>query len=102
MRINTTSKVLVIAKNERQGSNSKYYDVAVLVDGQAGNFSCSEDAYEMITVNAMNEVIWQYNTEYKSFRIVGIVPSDNTGSDKTQPSDTVKPAGTGKPETAAK
>ncbi len=75
MTLTATAKMMVISKNERESRDgkTKYYNLAVVQDGQAGNISCTEEVYDLIN-ELMKEVELQltYNDEYKSLRITGI------------------------------
>lgn len=79
MNIKSNGKVLVLAKNSRESSDGKqkYYNLAILIDGEAGNISCSEDAYNKAVLNTLNGVIYVYNEKYQTFRIVDIVPESS-------------------------
>lgn len=75
MTIQSNGKVLVLAKNLREGKDRQaYYNLAILVDGEAGNVSCTENAYDKAVLNTLNGVVYAYNDQYKSFRIIDIVP----------------------------
>ena len=46
MNIKSVGNVMVLAKNERQGNNRQmYYNLAIMSDGEAGNISCTPEAY---------------------------------------------------------
>ena len=81
MNIKSNGKVLVLAKNSRESGDGRnrqtYYNLAILIDGEAGNISCSEDAYNKAVLNTLNGVVYAYNDQYKSFRIVDIVPESS-------------------------
>ena len=94
MTIQSTGKIKVLAKNVRDGRerNSKFYNLAIMVEGEAGNMSCNEEAYESAAVDEINEVVYAYNDQYKSFRIISAHkaveytaknPSASSGSDKS-------------------
>lgn len=72
MTIQSTGKIKVLAKNVRDGRerNSKFYNLAIMVEGEAGNISCSEEAFEGAAVDEINDVVYAYNEQYKSFRII--------------------------------
>ncbi len=75
MNIKSVGNVMVLAKNERQGNNRQmYYNLAILSDGEAGNISCTPEAYDKVEVYKPNDVVFAYNEQYKSFRIVDVVP----------------------------
>lgn len=76
MNIQSQGKVMVLAKNVREGEKRQlYYNLAILTDGQAGNISCTEEAYDKAVINAQNDVVFAYNDQYKSLRIVNIIPA---------------------------
>lgn len=74
MTINANAKIEVLAKNSREGENSqKFYNLAIMVNGEAGNISCTEDVYNMVTERAENNLVFAYNDKYKSFRAVSVI-----------------------------
>lgn len=76
MNIQSKGTVLVLAKNVREGSNRQfYYNLAIMSDGQAGNISCTPEAYDKAVVYTENEVIFAFNEQYKSFRIIDVIPA---------------------------
>lgn len=79
MNIKSNGKVLVLAKNAREGRErgQNYYNLAILIDGEAGNLSCSEEAYNKAVLNTLNGVIYAYNEQYKTFRIIDVVPESS-------------------------
>lgn len=97
MNIRSNGKVMVLAKNSRESGDGRnrqtYYNLAILIDGEAGNISCSEDAYNKAVVGSINGVVYAYNEKYNSFRIIDIVPESSvpdytqqvTSSDKPDP-----------------
>lgn len=101
MNIQSKGSVMVLAKNVREGSNRQfYYNLAILTDGQAGNISCTAEAYDKAVINAENEVVFAFNDQYKSFRAVDIIPAPyipGNGTDTapdTRPDDKAdKPGG---------
>lgn len=76
MNIKMKATVLVLAKNERLGSNGrdKYCNIAVLSEKEAGNVSCTYDVYEKVEIGAENEILFAYNEQYKSLRAVDVIP----------------------------
>ena len=100
MKIKSNGKLKVLAKNSREGQNRQmYYNLAVLIDGEAGNMSCTEDAHFNAKVDALNEVTYEYNSEFKSFRIIDAYPVLDAGTDQTvKPEDKsgAKPEKSGK------
>lgn len=93
MNIRSNGKVLVLAKNSNERGNGRdkqtYYNLAILVDGEAGNISCSEDAYNKAVLNTLNGVVYAYNDKYQTFRIIDIVPESSVPdyAQQTTPSD---------------
>jgi hypothetical protein len=76
MNIVSTAKVRVLAKNTRTGSNGQtYYNLAVLLNGEAGNLSCTKEAFDTAVENEDNTVVFAYNEQYKSMRITGTSPA---------------------------
>lgn len=75
MNIKSVGNVMVLAKNERQGNNRQmYYNLAIMSDGEAGNISCTPEAYDKVEIYKQNDVVFAYNEQYKSFRIVDVIP----------------------------
>lgn len=81
MTIQSNGKIMVLAKNVRESRDSrnsqKFYNLAILINGEAGNISCTESAYNDAVIGKENGVIYAFNDQYKSFRIVGIVPESS-------------------------
>lgn len=75
MQILSNARMKVIAKNQRTGNDGKeYYNLAVLVEGQAGNISCTEEAFKGAFPDMDNNVVLAYNDQYKSLRIMSAEP----------------------------
>lgn len=77
MNIQSTGLVRVLAKNKREGRDrdgrpAMYYNLAIFVEGEAGNISCTEEAYNNAVPEALNNVVYAYNETYKSFRIIDV------------------------------
>ncbi len=85
MTLTANAKMMVISKNERESRDgkTKYYNLAVVQDGQAGNISCTGEVYDLAN-ELMKEadLLLTYNDEYKSLRITGI----NLASSAPKPS----------------
>ncbi|MCM1234554.1 MAG: hypothetical protein NC489_31010 [Ruminococcus flavefaciens] len=81
MNIKSNGKILVLAKNAIDRGEGRdrttYYNFAILIDGEAGNISCTEEAYDKAVINTLNGVVYAYNDKYKTFRIVDIVPESS-------------------------
>lgn len=95
MNIQSKGIVMVLAKNVREGSNRQfYYNLAILTEGQAGNISCTPEAYDKAVIAAENEVIFTFNDQYKSFRVVDVIPAPyvpEISDDKTDTPPDAKP-----------
>ena len=75
MKIQSQGTGLVLAKTSREGTNRQiYYNLAVLFNNEAGNLSCTPEAYEDVTLYKENVLFFEYNSEYKSFRVIGAMP----------------------------
>ncbi len=75
MTLTANAKMIVISKNEKESRDgqTKFYNLAVVQDGQAGNISCTKEVYEsMVELMKETELLLTYNDEYKSLRITGI------------------------------
>lgn len=96
MNIQSNGVVTVLAKNERTGSNNQtYYNLAVLIGGEAGNLSCTEEAYNDAVPNEENDVVYAYNDQYKSMRIIqarlrNSLPSGSAPARPKEPDKAVK------------
>lgn len=71
MVITSEGKARVLAKNSEMGKDGKttYYNLAVLINGEAGNINCTLDAYESAVEDAVNVLTYTYNSQYQYFRI---------------------------------
>lgn len=87
MTIQSTGKIKILAKNAKEGRERGrlYYNLAVLVGSEAGNLSCTEEAYNNASVNSMNEVTYAYNEQYKSFRIIDAYPARDPEPKRPEP-----------------
>lgn len=79
MTIQSNGKILVLARNERisRDGKSKFYNLAIMINGEAGNIGCTEDAYNKAVTGKENGVVYAFNEQYKSFRIIDIVPESS-------------------------
>jgi len=85
MKIQNTTKVLVLAKVETQGikdPTKKYYSLTIMQDTEAGALSVTEEVYNAVNQNEVVELITEFNQNYNSFRCVGLVPKTDTKVDK--------------------
>ncbi|MCM1047373.1 MAG: hypothetical protein NC433_02980 [Clostridiales bacterium] len=91
MIITSEGKVKVLAKNSQLGRDGKttYYNLAVLVNGEAGNISCTEEAFNNAVEDTINAITFVYNDQYKYFRIQNACEASLAAKPATQD----KPAG---------
>lgn len=85
MKMQNTTKLLVLAKNEKQGikdPTKTYYSLVVMQDADAGSINCPKEVYDVSKEGEVNTFITEYNQQYESFRIVGIVAPANDKSAK--------------------
>ena len=73
MNIVSSTKAMVVGKNERQGQDNKsYYSLACLQGGQCFNISVDPEIYNAIVIpdSTVVPVTLEtvYNDQYKSFR----------------------------------
>lgn len=88
MKIQSQGTALVLAKTSRDGfSNNKpttYYNLAILLNNnEAGNISCSEEAYQEAVPNKTYILYYEFNSEYKTLRVVGVMPCDSVLASST-------------------
>lgn len=84
MKIRSNGKLKVLAKNSREGQNRQtYFNLAILIDGEAGNMSCTEEAFDSAKLDAVNDVTFEYNSEFKSLRIIDAYPVSEARSKQT-------------------
>lgn len=93
MTIQSNGKVMILAKNSRpsQDGRQTFYNFAIMIDGEAGNVSCTEEAYGKAATGVLNGVVYAFNDKYKSFRIVDIVPESSVPGNADSKPD--KPSG---------
>ena len=86
MKLNGTMKVKVIGKGTEQSKDGKttYYRLLVMQDMEAGKLGCPEDVYNLVKEGETFTLNTQFNDEYKSFRIIGMV-NDGIPSAATTP-----------------
>lgn len=72
MKIQSTVRCTVLAKNEQKSQDGKntYYNIAVLIGTEAGNLKCTESAYNEAMVGVLSDFIAEYNDSYNTFRLV--------------------------------
>lgn len=81
MQILSNARLKVVARNQRTGNDGKnYFNLAVLVEGQAGNISCTEEAYKGACPDMDNDVVLAFNDQYKSIRIMSAEPCNPKAS----------------------
>lgn len=99
MKLDATMKVKVIGKGTEESKDGKttYYRLLIMQGMEAGKLGCPEGVYNDVKEGDERTFKVQYNDEYKSFRIVDVLP-DILGTTK-QPADATKqptPTGTSK------
>ena len=95
MIITSEGKARVLAKNSQLGRDGKtmYYNLAVLVNGEAGNISCTEEAFNNAVEDTVNAITFVYNDQYKYFRIQNACEASLGASPSAKPAAQDKPAG---------
>ena len=76
------SELMVLAKCEPTTSKdgqSTYYKLTVMQGQEAGQISCPESAYVSVSVGKPAVFNMEYNSEYKSLKLLGIAASPNFG-----------------------
>ena len=75
MKLESTMKAQVIAMGTEQSRDGKttYYRIAILQGMETGKLGCPEDVYNKIEKGKEYTFITQFNDEYKSFRITGLI-----------------------------
>lgn len=78
MNIVSSTKAMVVGKNERQGQDNKsYYSLACLQGGQCFNISVDSEIYNAIVIpdSTVVPVTLEtvYNDQYKSFRAIRLL-----------------------------
>jgi hypothetical protein len=76
MKLNCDFKGMCVGKpspRKSQDGKSTYYDIGVTVlsTGEAGTFSCTEELYALVDLLKEYQFIAQYNSDYKTFRLIG-------------------------------
>lgn len=78
MKFQNTTKLLVLAKVESQGikdSTKTFYSLTVMQDTDAGSISCPKEVFDVAVEGQINTFLTEFNQNYNSFRITGIVKS---------------------------
>ncbi|MDE7321783.1 MAG: hypothetical protein K2N73_03475 [Lachnospiraceae bacterium] len=80
MKLALTTELQILAKCEPTKSKdgqSTYYKLTVLQGAEAGQVNCPEAVYN--TVKAGDKAVFnmEYNSEYKSLRLLGIAQMSN-------------------------
>lgn len=77
MKITMKAEMHILAKCEPTKSRdgqSTYYKLTVMQGQEAGQISCPEDVYNSIKSGEKAVFNLEYNSEYKSLRLLGIAP----------------------------
>ncbi len=96
MKILMKSELMVLAKCEPTKSKdgqTTYYKLLVMQGQEAGQLNCPESAYFSVRVGEKTVFNLEYNSEYKSLKLLGIAASPNFS--EPSPADTA-PAPTSK------
>lgn len=80
------TKGMVVGKKETKSGDGKstYYKLSIVIDGEAGMVSCSEEVYQDAQVMKEFNMFFTYNETYKSLSLkrilsVGAESSGSTG-----------------------
>lgn len=86
MKLNGTMTVKVIGKGIEKSRDEKtvYCRLLVMQGMEAGKLGCPDDVYNLIKEGETYTLNTQFNDEYKSFRVIGIV-NDGIPSAATTP-----------------
>ena len=86
MKLNGTMTVKIIGKGTEESKDGKttYYRLLVMQGMEAGKLGCPEDVYNLVKEGDTCTLNTQFNDEYKSFRIIGMV-NDGIPSPATTP-----------------
>lgn len=86
MKISMKSELLVLAKcaptHSKDGQNT-YYKLTVLQGQEAGQVSCPLEVYNSIKEGGKMLFNMEYNSEYKSLRLLGIAKESLSGATPT-------------------
>lgn len=76
MKVRGIVSLFVMQANTKKGQDNKtnYYDVAVYdeANGQAGNISCTESVYKLVGRFEQRAFVFEFNTDYKSFKLLAV------------------------------
>lgn len=74
------TKGLVVGKKTTQSKdgNNTYYKLSIVIDDEAGMFSCSQEVYDHVTPMKQYNMYFLYNEIYKSLSLKRIVPADES------------------------
>ena len=75
MKLESTMKAEVIAKSSDKSKDGQttYYRLTILQGSESGKLSCAQDVYDKVENRKEYTFITQFNDEYKSFRITGLI-----------------------------
>lgn len=95
MKLDATMKLKVIAKGTEESKDGKttYYRLLIMQGMEAGKLGCPESVYNGVKEGEERTFKVQYNDEYKSFRIIDVLP-DILGT--TKQTTAAPPAGASK------
>lgn len=73
MKIKSTTKFMVIKKTFTKSNGKEYKKLVVLQDDTALTLGCDDVTWSMVAEYNDYTFVTEYNAEYKSFRIVGVI-----------------------------
>lgn len=80
-KIQNVTKLFVIKKSssvwEKDGKTGTNLKFIVLQGDNAETFSCSEDVFKVVEEYKEYHFVTEFNSDYKSFRIVGLIDNKN-------------------------
>ena len=72
------TKGMVVGKKDTKSADGKstYYKLSIVIDGEAGMISCTEDVFTNADNMKEYNMFFVYNESYKSLSLKKIVPVD--------------------------
>ena len=92
MKVTGTVRAQVLAKNTTKSQDGKntYYNLAVLIGGEAGNLKCLEDVFDCANVGEVTDFGYEFNEQYNTFRLVTYIGPVRTNSPTSVPTPAEK------------
>lgn len=73
MRVQFTFKALVVGHTSNEGKDGKtYYNLALVIDGSAGNVGCSEAVFKSAALMKENTFVGCYDFRWNRFWIESV------------------------------